>query len=787
MRRAFCSKTPPFRFQILDIRSRNPTPFVKLSSVNSTNHSRPEEEIEKFEVLFRQIPAAMALLRGPEFIFEMANDDYHALVGRNTILGKTLIEALPELKNQSFPEILKNVYATGVEFKGRELEVSLERGETKKRLETFYVDVTYQRVLDRQGQPYGIFAFAMDVTEKVKARSSVQLEQQKLEAVVANASSSLALLYGPTGIFERVNASYLNLFNGRPILGKPILEALPELTEQKFPGLISEVYETGKPYVETEALAYLRRSSDSPLEERFFDQSYIRINDIHGDRYGVMIQAIDVTERVHNRKELVETAERFQSAVNAANMGTWSFDFKTNALNCSARTSELFEYPIGKAMPMEYALQKIHEDDRPLVEAEVKKAIDANGNGKYDIEHRIKQNDGSDRWVSLRGKTLFRETKNGRETLSFTGTILDVTDRILSEQIVRHNETKFRRLADLMPQVVWTARPDGVLDYTNARWTQYSGSSDPAQWITFVHPEDQPGAIVTWTNSVMSGAPYQTEFRLKRAADNEYRWFLVRAQAATNDAGEIESWFGTCTDIEDQKKILSERSNFISIASHELKTPLTSLKLQTQSMRRNFEKKREGAFSPDKVNQLINNNEKQIGRLIRLVDDMLDFSKIEAGKLSMHMERSEICELVGEVHDRLKEQLDAAGCESSVDCQGPIHLMIDRFRIEQVITNLLTNAIRYGKGKPVSIRVLQDGSQMVISVTDRGMGIAPENVERIFHRFERAVSANEVSGLGLGLFISGQIVEAHSGKIRVESQLEHGSTFTIELPVENKL
>jgi PAS domain S-box-containing protein len=618
-------------------------------------------EFVKMEALLQEIPAALALLSGPEFVFEMANKEYFKLVGRSNLIGKTLIEALPEMADQVFPQILQKVYETGETFQARDVKAFLHLDPFDPHaLSTVYVDVTYRRILGGENQPYAIFVFAVDVTEKVQARSIIQMERQKLEIVFANTSAAMAIVEGPLAIYERANSSYLNLFNDRPLIGKPLLEALPELADQKFPGLIAGVFATGEPYCEMEAQALLRRTHDSPLERRYFDQSYTRISGADGIQYGVLIQAVDVTERVHQREELAKR-----------------------------------------------------------------------------------------------------------------------------ELTISRSERHFRMITEVMPQVVWTARPDGVLDFTNDRWRQYSGSEDPALWATFIHPQDVARVTEIWQKAVASGDHYEAEFRLLRKADQTYRWFLVRAQAALDLGGKIERWFGTCTDIQEQKAALAARSEFVSIASHELKTPLTSLKLQTQSMRRNFERGKVEAFSIDKVSALIKNNEKQVGRLVRLVDDMLDFAKIESGKLSMFKERTDLGELVQEVFERMLEQLEVAECESTLECTGVFFSVVDRFRIEQVVINLLTNAMRYGKGMPVAIRIAANPQEVVISVTDQGIGVAPQHQERIFKRFERAVSASDTSGLGLGLYISSQIVEAHHGRLSLESELGKGSTFTLGLPREN--
>lgn len=227
------------------------------------------------------------------------------------------------------------------------------------------------------------------------------------------------------------------------------------------------------------------------------------------------------------------------------------------------------------------------------------------------------------------------------------------------------------------------------------------------------------------------------------------------------------------------------RDEFLSIASHELKTPLTSLKMQSQ-MRQRWIDGGNLSSADQKFMALLANDTRQIDRLTRLIDDMLDISRITAGKLALHPETFDLRELVRETIDRQRPQLEAAGCTVALEPGEPVLGQWDRFRIEQVITNLLTNAMKYGAGKPVAVtlaRAVAGGARL--TVADQGIGIAPEDQARIFDRFERAVSPSSVGGLGLGLYISRQIVEQHGGTISVESRVGQGSRFAVELPPES--
>jgi signal transduction histidine kinase len=220
----------------------------------------------------------------------------------------------------------------------------------------------------------------------------------------------------------------------------------------------------------------------------------------------------------------------------------------------------------------------------------------------------------------------------------------------------------------------------------------------------------------------------------------------------------------------------------MSIASHELKTPLTSLKLQIQIRKRELKKGDFRRFAPELLPKLISEDDKQINRLVRLVDDMLDISRIETGKLSLFAEEFDLSEMVRDTLSRFSGQIEARGSQITYNPSTEVLGRWDRFRMEQVFINLLTNALKYGEGKPIRIDVISKEGRAQISVSDQGIGIEKKDQDRIFGQFERAVSANSISGLGVGLYISKRIVEAHGGQIRVESELGKGSTFTADLP-----
>jgi signal transduction histidine kinase len=223
------------------------------------------------------------------------------------------------------------------------------------------------------------------------------------------------------------------------------------------------------------------------------------------------------------------------------------------------------------------------------------------------------------------------------------------------------------------------------------------------------------------------------------------------------------------------------RDEFLSLASHELKTPLTSLALHAKILESSWE--RDEDAPPQAAQRFLEQTHKQTARLSRLINDMLDISRIDSGKLALEREQFDLSALVAEVVGRVQPLLAEAGCEARVQVDEPVVGSWDRFRIDQVVTNLLTNAIRYGEGHPIDIAVRKQGDSAVLQVRDRGRGIASEDHQRIFRKFERAVQGSDASGLGLGLFIVQEVVRGHGGTVRVESRPGEGSTFLVELPV----
>lgn len=495
--------------------------------------------------------------------------------------------------------------------------------------------------------------------EKLSSLNILIAKEKKMyEAIFAASPAGIALVRGREHILEIGNKEYLKLIGKEDIIGKNVLDVLPEVESQPFIKYLNDVFETGIPFEGKEAKLYLENENGT-REEKYLDFIYQRIEE-SGKPYGIFAQVVDTTDKVLARKELEKS------------------------------------------------------------------------------------------------------------------------------------EKRFRTIAEAAPGIVWSANPDGKADYFSHRWYEMTGQipGQPNNFIKIIHPDDIDETLNRWQHCVNTGEIYENKFRLWIESLGEHRWFLSRAVPFRNDNGDIIKWYGHHTDIHELRmtqEALQEsvraRDEFLSIASHELKTPLTSLKLQSQVMIKSINKNI--IPSEEKVMLMASQTDKQIKRLDRLIDDMLDVSRIRSGKLAIMRETFDLYELVNEITDRMRAHFpDIYFPDYSADKKLLVHW--DKMRIEQVIVNLYTNAIRYGKKNPITVRVGHENDNVLIRVIDQGIGIEESVQEKIFSRFERAVNANEISGLGLGLFISRQIVLAHNGTIRVESEPGKGSTFIVDLPIEGK-
>lgn len=357
----------------------------------------------------------------------------------------------------------------------------------------------------------------------------------------------------------------------------------------------------------------------------------------------------------------------------------------------------------------------------------------------------------------------------------------DITEHTQAKKALLESEAEFQFMADAMPQQVWTACHDGTLDYVNKRVADNFGVTTEKVlgegWITFIHPEDVDQCIKKWKHSLLTGELYEVEFRLHIEGEG-YRWHLARAVPLIRD-GKVVKWYGTNTDIDSHKQADQKKDEFISIASHELKTPLTNIKAFIQLA--------EKTVGSPKAPNFLKKAQHHVMNLQRLISDLLDTSKINAGKMSYNFEELDFADLVKESISNFSQQSPTH--KIILESNADVKYHGDKFRIEQVLVNFLSNAVKYSPdADKITVKSAVQDANIVVSVQDYGIGIEPEHLTKLFDRFYRIDStAMKYQGLGLGLYISSEIVKGHGGTFWIESEPQQGSTFYFSLPLKAAL
>ncbi len=355
----------------------------------------------------------------------------------------------------------------------------------------------------------------------------------------------------------------------------------------------------------------------------------------------------------------------------------------------------------------------------------------------------------------------------------------DITDRKKGEAL--KNVENLQLILESIHEITFSASPQGRFTYFNNYFLEYTGlalhNALQLGWMTVLDPKQADQVTAAWEHSMQTLENFNMEFQLKRKTDGMYRWHLCRASAIIDDDGKVEAWVGAATDIQDQKNKEKEKDDFISIASHELKTPLTSAKAFVQLIENGLRKREDGdlVFAV-KAGAAIN-------RLNSLISELLDVSKIQHGKLGLKISSFSFDKMIKDAI----EVVQISSPSHAIKQEGEVKAKIsgDRERLQQVMINLLTNAIKYSpKSDNVFVKAVLEGNEIKVSVRDTGIGISKKNLNKIFDRYYREEgNAIHFQGLGIGLSISKEIIKRHNGKIWAESEPGKSSTIYFTLPL----
>ncbi|ATB51425.1 sensor histidine kinase [Corallococcus macrosporus] len=392
--------------------------------------------------------------------------------------------------------------------------------------------------------------------------------------------------------------------------------------------------------------------------------------------------------------------------------------------------------------------------------------------------------------------TLTRPAKERSDRVFIT--MRDVTASKASQRALQESEARFRNMADHAPVMLWVTDATGRCVYLSRTWYEFTGQTEAEGlgfgWLQAVHPDDaEPsGAVFLAANARRSA--FRLDYRLRRR-DGEYLWAIDSASPRFGPGGEFLGYIGSVIDISERKQVEQERERllaamdeairlrdeFLAVASHELKTPLTPLNLKLQTLARAVQERR----GPELLERLpadLEVMQRQVKRLSALVGELLDVTLISGGQLRLELEPVDLGALVREVAARFDGESQRTATPLQAELDEEVVGLWDRVRLEQAVSNLLSNALKYGVGRPIHLQAGKEAEHAWLTIRDEGIGIPPEALDRIFEKFERAVSERHYGGLGLGLYVTRQNVRAMGGSIDVRSTLGQGATFTVRLP-----
>ncbi len=734
-----------------------------------------EESDRKLRLIIAQAPVSIVIFRGKDHIAEMANSKALFLLARTEeqVLNKSILDAMPELQSQGIKELLDEVYSTGKPFSAVERPIQINRN---GKLETAYINFTYDPLFDEHGNIDGIIAVGSEVTEQMLAHKKIELSEEKLNIVI-DAS--------------RLGTWEWDLVNNRMAYSKLYLDFFgydekTVLTHDHFLGLLhpadlplrdqamKEAMQTG--YLQYQSRIILRNGITRWFEARgrvFFDAAHTPQKLVGTIR--------DITDEKNYHNSLEQSEQKLRNFI--------------------------MQSPIPKAIlkGKDHVVEMANE--ALLNNIWRKKAADVIGKKLMNIFPELKQqkhaalldnvyNTGvkhteTDSPMLLSGDDGLRSFYIDFEYApmleadsSISGikiTAIDVTEKVEARLKIEKSELKFRLLADSMPQHIWTADAAGNFNYFNRSVFDFSGLSqdqmDESGWLEIVHPDDREESIRVWTEAVATGADFLFEHRFRKNT-GEYRWQLSRAVPQKDVSGRIQMWVGTSTDIQDIKELENQKDLFISMASHELKTPITSIKGYIQLLQ-TMHADGEDEFLKNALNII----DKQVVILTKLVSDLLDLSKMKSDNIVFNLETFSIKDLVEEI----VTQISHINPGHTIDADAAdIMINADRNRIGQVLINFLTNAVKYSTdATKIEVHALRQDNDVLVTVKDSGIGIKKHDQEKIFERFYRVEGKNEKKfpGFGIGLFIAADIVHKHNGTIGVHSVEGKGSEFWFTLPL----
>jgi len=684
----------------------------------------------------------MYLVLSPDLYILTASDLYLEATetSREEIAGKHIFEAFPDNPDLPDADGMQNINASLQEVlrTGKPHYMEIQRYDVPDlanpgRFIQRYWDPCHTPVFDEQGEMQYIIQLATNVTGKVLAEQKLQKSSERMQ-----------------------------------LLNNQLNDANREIDI------------TNRELVETvEALRTLNNSLEYQVKQRTLEleKSIAELaasNRELGEANNELRKAQD--DLLLSTARYAESEEILRLAVDAARIGTWHLKPYSKEFKYNATLAHIFGYEGDEPMTFGQIMGQVLSDDKEKISG-IGNAD--GGEGHYDItyaQHRF--NDGKIIWVRLLGR-ISREDENKAPV--FTGVAMDVTEQVNASQAVAESEERFRTLADNAGILIGVGDETGKANYFNRAWLELTGKSLEELagfgWTGVIYPEDKTRYIVAFENAFPGRLAFKEEFRIVNKSGDP-RWVLAKNSPRFNADGSFAGYISSCIDITEQKQDEQRKNDFISMVSHELKTPLTSLSAYIQMVAK-FNKNSDG-FTSEALLKAI----KQVNKMTTMINGFLNVSRIESGRLHVDLQYFDLADLVRETQDETKSAISSHNIIFAP--VQPTLVLADKDKIGHIVNNLISNAVKYSPGGSIiQVACITVGETALISVKDEGIGVRPEDRERIFERFFRSEGPEmkSISGFGIGLYLCRDIVERHEGKIWVESEIGKGSTFKFSLPV----
>ncbi len=562
----------------------------------------------------------------------------------------------------------------------------------------------------------------------------------------------------------------------KSVIGMKFTEALPELHDQPFSKLIQHVLQTGEPYYTDNDRADI--TVDGVLQTFYFKFSYQPLTDESGKVGSVLCFATDVTELERSRLAVEQSRQTLYNMVAQAPVGICIIKVDNlivevvndSYLEVVGRTrSQIEGRSIWDSVP------EAAESYRPVLDSVIE-----SGKTFYAKEHEILLvRNGKEEKVFI--DFVYDPIVNFDQKVSSIMVIaIEVTDKVAARKAIEESEQRARLAVEAAEIGTFDVNLFTSEVQASERFNQIFGFEKSMQWhdyFALVHPEDQKIREEAHRSSEKSGTLYY-EVRIIRN-DHSIHWIRIQARIYFTEERKPKRLLGTVLDITEYKRLQQQKDDFISVASHELKTPMTSMKASLQLIERLI-KKDAGSERIPQFMEKVNSN---LAKMQQLVESLLNVSKISSGQLALHKTFFNVSEMIGDCCDHVRMAGEYALITTG---DNTIEVFADKYKIDQVVVNFVNNAIKYAPdSKQIVINVSrQEDNTVKIAVSDKGPGIPALKLPLIFDRYYRVdTSGFQYSGLGLGLYISADIIERHGGKIGVVSKENEGSTFWFTLPL----